>query len=60
MAWVGQAERSEFVRQSALITNVWRGLAAETAFVAEPDRHHFDVVDGLADPGSALLEALLG
>ena len=59
MAWVGQAERSEFVRQSALIANVWRGLAAETAFVAEPDRHHFDVVDGLADPGSPLVEALL-
>ena len=60
VAWVGQAERSEFVRQSALIANVWRGLGAETAFAAEPDRHHFDVVDGLADPDSPLIEALLG
>ena len=60
MAWVGQAERSEFVRQSALIANVWRGLGAETDLVVEPDRHHFDVIDGLADPGSPLTEALLG
>jgi hypothetical protein len=60
VAWVGQAERSEFVRQSALIANVWRGLGAETSLVVEPDRHHFDVIDGLADPGSPLVEALLG
>ena len=60
VAWVGQAERSEFVRQSALIANVWRGLGAETDLVVEPDRHHFDVIDGLADPGSPLVEALLG
>ena len=60
VAWVGQAERSEFVRQSALIANVWRGLGAETDLVVEPDRHHFDVIDGLADPGSALVEAWLG
>lgn len=60
VAWVGQAERSEFVRQSALIANVWRGLGAETDLVVEPDRHHFDVVDGLGDPGSPLTDALLG
>ena len=59
-AWVGQAERSEFVRQSALIANVWRGLGAETELVVEPDRHHFDVIDGLADPASPLVGALLG
>ena len=60
VAWVGQAERSEFVRQSELIANVWHGLGAATACVIEPDRHHFDVIDGLARPDAALTEALAG
>src|SRR5690606_31384802 len=48
--WVGAAERSEFVRQNALLANVWTGLGATTMVVDEPDRHHFNVIDGLADP----------
>lgn len=60
IAWVGQSERSEFVRQSDLLANVWRGLGARTELVVEPDRHHFDVIDGLADPASPLADALLG
>ena len=58
-AWVGAAERSEFIRQSAIIANIWTGLGARTAFHAEPDRHHFSVIDGLADPGHPLTQALL-
>jgi acetyl esterase/lipase len=57
--WVGAAERAEFIRQSALLANIWTGLGAATAFVAEPDRHHFDVVDGLTDPDHPLTRALL-
>jgi acetyl esterase/lipase len=57
--WVGASERSEFVRQSALLANVWRGLGARTAFVQEPDRHHFNVIDGLADPDHVLTRCLL-
>lgn len=57
--WVGAAERSEFVRQNALLANVWTGLGATTLCVEEPDRHHFDVVDGLADPSHALTTTLL-
>lgn len=57
--WVGSAELAEFVRQSALLANVWTGLGAATALVVEPDRHHFNVVDGLADPEHALTRALL-
>ena len=60
IAWVGQSERAEFVRQSALLANAWRGLGARTQLVVEPDRHHFDVIDGLTDPGSPLVAALLG
>lgn len=57
--WVGGAERAEFVRQNALLANIWTGLGAETATVVEPDRHHFSVIDGLADPAHALTRCLL-
>ena len=59
VAWVGQGERAEFVRQSELLANVWTGLGARITCVVEPDRHHFDVVEGLADPASPLTTALL-
>ena len=59
-AWVGGTERAEFRRQSQLIANVWLGLGAATACVEAPDRHHFDVIDALADPASALVATLLG
>jgi len=57
--WVGAGERAEFVRQNALLANVWTGLGAATACVEEPDRHHFNVVDGLADAAHALTRTLL-
>lgn len=57
--WVGAAERAEFVRQSQLLANIWTGLGASTAFYAEPDRHHFNIVDGLADPEHPLVGCLL-
>jgi hypothetical protein len=60
IAWVGGAERAEFRRQNALLANVWLGLGAETTVIEAPDRHHFDVVDDLADPESAMVEMLLG
>ncbi|MHA6345327.1 alpha/beta hydrolase [Roseivivax sp. CAU 1761] len=58
-AWVGGAERQEFLRQTALIANIWHGLGAETLAHVEPDRHHFSVIDGLADPASPLMQAAL-
>lgn len=57
--WVGAGERPEFLRQSDLLANVWHGLGAETEVVREPGRHHFNVIDGLADPGSPLTRAFL-
>ena len=60
LAWVGAAERPEFLRQSHLMANVWHGLGVPTQVVAEPDRHHFDVIAGLSRPDSALTEATLG
>ncbi len=58
--WVGADERPEFVRQSTLLANIWTGLGADMAQVKEPVRHHFDVIDGLRDPDSALTRCLLG
>ena len=57
--WVGQAERSEFLRQNALLANIWKGMGAITQTVEEPDKHHFDVIDGLADANSPLCQTLL-
>jgi arylformamidase len=57
--WVGGAERPEFVRQNALLANIWTGLGAKTCMIEEPGRHHFDVIDGLADPYHQLTRTLL-
>jgi arylformamidase len=59
-AWVGDAERPEFVRQTTLLANVWTGLGAEMAQTIAPGRHHFDVIEPLIDPGSDLVAALIG
>lgn len=57
--WVGAGERAEFIRQNALLANIWTGLCAWTSVIEEPDRHHFNVIDGLADPDHALTRTLL-
>ncbi len=59
IAWVGGAERPEFVRQNALLANVWTGLGADISEVVAPEHHHFNVIDALADPGSDMVEALV-
>lgn len=58
--WVGGGERAEFIRQNALLANVWTGLGAATAAVVEPDRHHFSIINGLADATHPLTRCLLG
>jgi pimeloyl-ACP methyl ester carboxylesterase len=57
--WVGAMERAEFLRQNALLANIWTGLGATTTTVVEPNRHHFNIVDGLADPEHPLTRTLL-
>ena len=57
--WVGSAERPEFVRQNTLLANIWTGLGATTCVIEEPGRHHFDVIDGLADACHQLTRTLL-
>ncbi len=57
--WVGGGERHEFLRQSALLSNIWHGLGCLTEDVVEPDRHHFNVIDGLMDTHGAMLSTVL-
>ncbi len=58
LCWVGIDERPEFVRQNQLLANIWTGLGAATSCVEEEGKHHFDVIDGLRDPDSALMQAI--
>jgi len=53
-AWVGAKERPELLRQTALLAEAW-GVGQ----VIVPGRHHFDVIDALADPNSAMIAELL-
>jgi arylformamidase len=52
MTCVGGDESSEFRRQNALLGGKWRSVLAGD--IRMPGTHHFSVIDGLADPKSAL------
>jgi acetyl esterase/lipase len=58
--WVGCCERPEFLRQSQLFTQIWQGLDVPITNVADRGRHHFDVLDGLCEPDSAITQAFIG
>lgn len=53
-AWVGADERPELLRQTALLAKAW-----SIKEVIVPHRHHFDVIDELAAPNSAMVRELL-
>jgi arylformamidase len=57
--WAGDGERPEFVRQNALLSEAWRGKCAYSAAHLVEGRHHYDVIDELANPGSEMVEALV-
>ncbi|TDH38364.1 alpha/beta hydrolase [Pseudohoeflea suaedae] len=58
--WAGGAELPEFIRQNDLLANIWTGMGMDTEIVHEPGKHHFSVVDSLADRHSALTQKWLG
>ena len=47
---VGSSERPEFIRQSALLANMWVGFGLETRLVVAEGKHHFDVIEALTSP----------
>lgn len=53
--WVGGQERPVFLWQARTLSENW---ACDWTVAA--GRHHFDVIDELTDPASALMEACLG
>ena len=53
--WVGGAERPAFLWQARTLAESWA-----CPWHVEPGRHHFDVIDDLALPGSPLMQTLLG
>lgn len=58
-AWVGAAERPEFLRQNALLANIWSGFDCHIQAVEEPEKHHADIIEGLTQPDHPLTRALL-
>ncbi|MDR0808331.1 MAG: alpha/beta hydrolase [Gemmobacter sp.] len=53
--WVGGQERPAFLWQARLLSESWG-----CRWTVDPGRHHFDVIDALADPASPLIAACLG
>ncbi len=60
IAWVGSAERPEFIRQNALLAHHWTKHGASMTTHIEPDKHHFDVIDDLQVADSPMMQAWLG
>ena len=52
--WVGSDERPAFLDQARWLAEAWG-----CSHVIDPGKHHFDVIDGLIRPDSALTRALL-
>ena len=52
--FVGAEERPAFLYQARLLSEAWR-----CPWTPTPGRHHFDVIEALADPASALIAACL-
>ncbi len=58
-AWVGGHERPEFLRQSALLREAWARKGCAARLHVADGLHHFNVIDGLARPDSALTQTVL-
>lgn len=52
--WVGADERPVFLDQARWLAEGWGGRLHNV-----PDKHHFDVIDAMADPKSAMITSLL-
>lgn len=53
--WVGGDERPAFLDQARWLSQAWG-----CGLVVDAGMHHFNVIDGLADPDSAMITQLLG
>jgi acetyl esterase/lipase len=53
--WVGAEERPAFLDQARWLAEAWPGAKLRV----DPGRHHFDVIDGLRDRDTPLMDTLL-
>ena len=53
--WVGADERPAFLWQARVLSEEWT-----CRWTAAPGKHHFNVIDDLANPASALCDAVVG
>lgn len=58
-AVVGGIESAEFLRQSKSIAEAWRQGMAQTRYEAVPGKNHFDVIEALAEPNSAMTKRVV-
>jgi len=59
IVWVGAEERPEFLRQSKTFTGTWAIKGARIELNVEVRKHHFDVIESLADPRSEMIKIAL-
>jgi len=52
-AWVGGGERPAFIDQAQRLAQAW-----DCDLTIDAEKHHFDVIEGLEDPTSAMMRAL--
>jgi arylformamidase len=55
---VGGDETAEFLRQQQEFTDAWRRQGRGLALIAQPGEDHFSIMDRIAEPASALFQAL--
>ena len=60
IAAVGEAETSEYHRQSSTVVQSWRGQGAHTRYELLSGANHFTAVAPLTDPGSRMVSDLVG
>lgn len=58
--WVGADERPEFIRQNRLMADNWEDHDCRVKVVEEPDKHHFNVIEGLELAQAPITRELLG
>jgi len=52
--WVGARERPVFIEQAGMLARVW-----DAGLTVAAGRHHFDVIEEMAEAQSALVKALV-
>jgi acetyl esterase/lipase len=60
ICWVGGDERPEFIRQNQLMVDAWKAYDISVEVVLEPNKHHFNVIDGLTSNTHPLFAVVSG